>query len=430
MAIKYSERNTLQPKERKGESQTHTCTIAHGIPQRYILCILFLCIFLSVNAKSHTLSSQAQISLLTISPSDEEVYTVYGHSAIRIQDQPHQIDLIFDYGRFSFSKPNFIYRFVKGETDYQLGISRFQDFLIEYQMRGSEVTEQILALDSIGKAHIWETLLINYQPQNREYRYNFFYDNCATRPATIIAQHLNGQLQLPPFKQKISFRDIINNCTRNQPWLTFGCDLVLGSPTDKPITAQEKMFLPIYLKEAFSQATIKQPDNTISKLVQSEQILIESITDDSVKKTTLFTPLYCCWFFFLLIAIITWLEWRKRSYYRWLDCLLFFITGIAGCVLFFLCFISTHPCIWPNWSIIWLQPFHLVAVILFAVKKLRKAADCYHFINFAALMLFLAGWHFIPQHLNTAYIPLSMAILLRSGYSVYRRIWNIGYEKY
>jgi hypothetical protein len=209
-----------------------------------------------------------------------------------------------------------------------------------------------------------------------------------------------------------------------------GCDLALGSPTDQSITTHEKMFLPVYLKEAFRHATVTRPDNIPSKLVQSEQILIEGVTDDTEKEISLFTPLVCCWIFFLFIATVTWIEWRNKSYFRWLDCLLFFLAGIAGCVLFFLCFISTHPCIWPNWNIIWLQPIHLVAVILFTVKKLRKAADYYHFINFAAFMLFLAGWHFIPQHLNTACIPLVMTLWLRSGYSVYRKIWNIGYEKY
>ncbi|MEG1749941.1 MAG: hypothetical protein RR249_09700, partial [Tannerellaceae bacterium] len=83
-------------------------------------------------------------------------------------------------------------------------------------------------------------------------------------------------------------------------------------------------------------------------------------------------------------------------------------------------FISVHPCTFPNWSLVWLQPLDLVAVILFSVKKLKKAAYYYHFINFAALTLMLVGWHFIPQHLNTAFIPLVATLWMRSGYSVYR----------
>lgn len=398
--------------------------------RKYKALTLLLLLFLSVQAQNRPLSSQAQISLLTVAPSDDEVYTVYGHSALRIQDPANKIDHVFNYGLFSFSKPNFIYRFAKGETDYQLGVSHFNDFLLEYEMRGSQVTEQILALDSMEKAQVWNALLLNYRPENREYRYNFFFDNCATRPAAIIEKQLAGEIRFPQQEKAQSFRDMINYCTRNHPWLTFGCDLALGSPTDLLITAREEMFLPLYLKEAFSQAKVTRTDGTQKNLVESERILAEEMIDDSDIESSFWTPMVCCWLFFLLIVAITYIEWSRQKYFRIVDCLLFFAAGIAGCVLFFLCFISTHPCIWPNWSIIWLHPFDLIAVILFAVKKLRKAADWYHFINFAALTLLLAGWHFIPQHLNTAFIPLVMSLWLRSGYSVYRKIWNIGYEKF
>ena len=232
-----------------------------------------------------------------------------------------------------------------------------------------------------------------------------------------------------PFKQQ-TFRDLINYCTRNKPWLTFGCDLALGSPTDRIATPHEMMFLPPYLKEAFGTATITGADGSRKELVSSTKTLINGLTDDVKPDTGFFTPLVCCWAFFLVVLAVTFVEWRHKSYFRIVDCILFFTAGIAGIVLFFLSFVSTHPCVCPNWNIIWLQPFDLAAVILFTVKKLRKAAYYYHFINFAALTLMLAGWLFIPQHLNTAFIPLVMSLWLRSGYGVYRKIWNIGYEKY
>lgn len=297
-------------------------------------------------------------------------------------------------------------------------------------MRGSEVTEQILDIDSAGKARIWEALMINNRPENRVYRYNFFFDNCATRPAAIIENQTNGKIDYDaPFKQQ-TFRDLINYCTRNKPWLTFGCDLALGSPTDRIATPHEMMFLPPYLKEAFGTATITGADGSRKKLVSSTKTLVNGLADEDRPDTGFFTPLVSCWAFFLVVLAVTFIEWRRKSYFRIVDCLLFLIAGIAGIVLFFLSFVSTHPCVCPNWNIIWLQPFDLAAVILFTVKKLRKAAYYYHFINFAALTLMLAGWHFIPQHLNTAFIPLVMSIWLRSGYGVYRKIWNIGYGKY
>ena len=183
------------------------------------------------------------------------------------------------------------------------------------------------------------------------------------------------------------------------------------------------MFLPPYLKEAFGTATITGADGSRKELVSSTKTLINGLTDEVKPDTGFFTPLVCSWAFFLVVLAVTFVEWRHKSYFRIVDCILFFTAGIAGIVLFFLSFVSTHPCVCPNWNIIWLQPFDLAAVILFTVKKLRKAAYYYHFINFAALTLMLAGWHFIPQHLNTAFIPLVMSLWLRSGYGVYRKIW-------
>ncbi len=125
---------------------------------------LFLLGILSLSAIAQPkLSEEARISLMTSAPYDEEVFTVYGHAALRIYDPKQNIDYIFNYGIFDFSKPNFIYRFAKGETDYKLGVADFQDYVIEYQMRGSDITEQVLNLTQEEKEHIWDALLINYR---------------------------------------------------------------------------------------------------------------------------------------------------------------------------------------------------------------------------------------------------------------------------
>ena len=387
--------------------------------KKYLL-LLFLHLLLVPAKAQIKLSDEAQISILTAAPSDEAVFTLYGHTAVRVKDSLHKIDLVFNYGIFDFSKPNFIYRFTKGETDYKLAAYNFQHYIIEYQMRGSEVTEQVLNFtpDEINK--VWNALYINVQPENSVYRYNFFFDNCATRPVAIVEEQVDGKIKYNDPPEPQTFRDLINYCTRNNSWLTFGCDLALGSPTDRVATPHEMMFLPVYLKEEFGKATIVNPDGTERKLVKSTTRLAEELTDDDQGEKEWFTPMLCSMIIFLLVSLITYMEWKKKTYFRLVDCILFLLAGVAGTVLFFLCFISTHPCIWPNWSIVWLQPFDLVAVILFAVKKYGKAAYYYHFINFAALTLLLAGWYFIPQHLNIAFIPLVATLWLRSGFSVYR----------
>ena len=178
--------------------------------KKYIFLLFLLFTAVSLQAQYPLLSKDAEISLLTVSPSEDEVYTVYGHTALRVRDASKKLDTVFNYGIFDFSKPNFIYRFAKGETDYRLAAQYTRDFLIEYEMRGSEVTEQILDIDSAGKARIWEALMINNRPENRVYRYNFFFDNCATRPAAIIEKLAGGKIDYNiPFKQQ-TFRDLIN----------------------------------------------------------------------------------------------------------------------------------------------------------------------------------------------------------------------------
>jgi hypothetical protein len=359
------------------------------------------------------LSEEARISILTCTPSEEAVFTVYGHTAIRVYDPDNKIDVIFNYGIFDFSKPNFVYRFAKGETDYKLGVTSFDYFLAEYQMRGSGITEQALNLLPDEKQRIWEALITNAQPENAVYRYNFFFDNCATRPVAIIERYVEGEVIYTHEAKPQTFRQLINHCMRNKPWLIFGTELALGSPADRIATPHEELFLPLYLEKAFDQAMIQSPDGSERKLVSETNVLADEVPEEV--EISFFTPLVCSLCIFLLILLSTLYEWRTKRYFWPIDSTLFFIAGLAGVVLFFLAFVSEHPATWPNWSIVWLHPFHLVGAALFAVKKLNKAAYYYHFINFALLSFMLLGWYFIPQQLNTAFIFLTLTLWVRSA---------------
>ncbi|MDR1676360.1 MAG: DUF4105 domain-containing protein [Tannerella sp.] len=391
---------------------------------------LFLWLCVQPDAQP-VLSERTQISLLTCSPSDRAVYTLYGHTAVRVHGQivtdsvrRDDIDIVFNYGVFDTSRPNFIYHFARGETDYMLAYDRYGDFLTDYIMRGSEVFEQTLNLTPREKETLWQALLLNAEARNRNYRYNFFYDNCSTRPVAVLERCLDGEIQFHETPSG-SFREMINRCTRDHPWLTFGCDLVLGLPTDRTATFRESFFLPENVRKAFTGAEVLRPDGERVPLVSAERVLVEEIPDGETEKT-FFTPLACSLTVFLLTLSATLYGWRKKRRCRALDGLLFFCAGVAGCILFFLCFVSEHPGIRPNLSVGWLHPFHLAGVVLFAVKKLKKAAYYYHFINFAALLSTCCAWIFLPQHLNMAFIPLAASLLIRSGYGIFGKRRNIG----
>lgn len=374
------------------------------------------------------LSEEARISILTSAPYDAAVFTVYGHAALRVNDPQQELDIIFNYGIFDFTKPNFIFRFVKGETDYKLGVADYLSYIIEYQMRGSDVTEQVLDLLPEEKERLFNALLINNRPENRVYRYNFFFDNCATRLPALIEEYVRGEVVYHHPPEPKTFRELINYCTRKQPWLTFGCDIVVGCPADRLITPHEMMFLPSYVERELGNATVRRTDGTERPLVEATHVVEASGEEDEAFQGigSVLTPMVCAWGVFFLVAALTYREWRRKRYYKAVDCVLFMMAGLAGVIVFFLSFFSSHPCMWPNWNLIWLHPLHGVAAILFCVKKAERAAYYYHFINFAALTLMLLGWYFIPQYLNMAFIPLVATLWLRSGYGIYRYKQKIG----
>lgn len=384
--------------------------------RRYILfCLVVLQALLAWPAP---LSKEARISLLTSSPYEAEVFTVYGHAALRVCDPVQKFDIVFNYGMFSFDKPFFIYRFVKGETDYMLGVTPFSHYQIEYQMRGSTVTEQILDLTPEERETVWQALVENAQPENRVYRYNFFFDNCATRPAKIIEENVQGHVDYTGWTpERQTFREMINYCTRNKPWLTFGCDLVLGMPTDRVATPHEMLFLPGYLAAAVRAAKIVDESGNARPLVARTEVYPSEPED---VEPTLFTPVVAAWLVLLAVLWVSFWEIKNRKSAGWFDGVLFTVAGLAGCILFFLSFISEHPSIFPNWNLLWLHPFHLLSPVFFCVKNRVRAFYYYHFINFVPLLAALVGWIFVPQHLNIAFIPLIISLLVRSGMIVWQ----------
>ena len=389
----------------------------------YIILLIILSLLYSINLRADKnyiiLSDSAQISLLTNSPWDKEVYAMFGHTVIRVNDPHNKIDYAFNYGTFDFNSPNFMGRFVTGETDYKLAIYDMYLYLAEYKFREVEVKEQVLNLTQDEKQNIWEALLINAKPENETYRYNFLYDNCATRPRDIIEENINGKINYTLTNKNQTYRDLIHECVNSKPWLRFGIDLVIGGDADKIITDRQKDFLPKYLNDAYTDATIKSVDGTERILVEKNNLLLKASYIVSNEKVT-DTPLIVGCFLLLSAIIISYFIYKKNKLIvgKIFDTLLFIIAGIFGCIIFFLMFFSEHPCVSPNWNIVWLHPLHLIMGCLFFVKPLAKYIYYYHFINFVALLIFLLAWVLIPQQLEAAFIPYILTIGVRSGINV------------
>ena len=227
-----------------------------------------------------------RIFLLTCQPHDE-VYSIYGHTAIRYQDAARGTDLAINYGMFSFNKPYFILRFVFGLTDYEMGIEPFDDFCAQYASYGSGVYEQELNLTPEEKLAIVKAIDTNYEPQNRVYRYNYFYDNCTTRAREMIVNHLQARVNYTPEKIKgTSYRQIVHQCASQTPWIRFGNDMLLGVQADLIINRSQRQFLPVNLMRDFEGAMLSNGTNTKRKLVLSSGWVVKPGVQTTDRKST------------------------------------------------------------------------------------------------------------------------------------------------
>ena len=233
---------------------------------RYFIVCLLAAVALSVQGQR---TDSIRFSLMTCAPGSE-IYSLFGHTAIRYENYTRHVDVVFNYGMFSFNTPHFVLRFIKGETDYQLGITPYPYFEAEYAMRGSSVYQQVLNLTQDEKVNLLALLEENYLPENRIYRYNYFYDNCTTRARDRIEECINGQVVYPDSVSGKSFRSIVHEFTVGSPWDELGIDLCLGSEADKEIGKRLQMFAPFYMKRYASDAYIVDKTGVRRPLVLEE----------------------------------------------------------------------------------------------------------------------------------------------------------------
>lgn len=356
-----------------------------------------------------------QFSLLTCAPG-QQVYELFGHTAIRCRNFTRGTDVVYNYGMFDFGAPNFVMRFVRGETDYELGVVPFRRFEYEYAMRGSSVKEQVLGLNHYEALRLDSLLRANSLPENRVYRYNYFYDNCTSRARDRIEDALGGWIMYPPGVEGATFRDWVHQYTENHPWTDFGISLCLGAEADRPINGRSQMFLPDNLRQAMNHATVRGGDERpIRKLVKSETEILPSVKDAGEDMPGFpLTPMQTALLLLAVVAGCSVWEWKRRRVMWGMDVLLFLLQGLAGCVIAFLFFFSVHPTVGSNFLLILFNPLPLIGLPWMVICA-RKGKKClYDMANAAILTLFIAFLPLIPQKISLVVVPLALNLLIRS----------------
>ena len=329
-----------------------------------------------------------EFSLLTCQPHDE-VYSLYGHTAIRYHElRPGGLDWAFNYGVFDFKKPHFVARFVFGLTDYELGAYPYKYFVREYRRFGSMVTEQVLNLTDEEKMALHDALAINLRPENKIYRYNYFYNNCTTKARDIIESCINGKVEYAGREDYTpSYRDMVHSMTRNNPWSRFGNDLLLGIKADWKTDLRQQEFLPGNLLYDFDHAQIYS-NGSYRPLIKERRIAVPAGVQ-IIESGFPLSPLACAAILLAVGIVIFFVEWRKKRVFVLWDVLLMITTGTIGIVLTLMLF-SQHPTVSLNLQIILCNPLPW----LFLWPVIRGRETRYWKITAILAVLFLIGSFF------------------------------------
>jgi len=376
--------------------------------------ILLLLALVSFTVQSQRyISEDAKISILTIDPG-ASLNDTFGHSAFRIKDKTTNIDTIFDYGRFDFNAPNFYLNFAKGKLNYSIGGNYYTDFFESYMAQNRTIREQELNLTYAQKKRLFQYLMNNMKPENRNYLYDFFYDNCATKikDVTNVAADNTITFHTPKNLEIKTFRGLIHDNVNRNSWGSFGIDVALGSVIDKPITPENYMFLPAYIHDFFAEATVDgQP------LVKPSKTLFQSI-DKPNKSNFITSPLFVFGLIALLLLWVTYKDHKRKKRSKWVDATIFIITGLIGVFLLLLWFATDHTATAHNYNLLW-----AFALNLLVVPQLLKAQPKPWVVKYIKLLiiflcLLTLHWTIGVQVFAIALMPLLIALAVRYVYLV------------
>jgi hypothetical protein len=366
------------------------------------LCLLPLLLLFGLFTTSQLVAQDStkarlQISVLTCA-SGEDVYTAWGHTAIRIVDSTKQTDLVYNFGTFDFDTPNFLIEFIKGNLQYFLSVDYFQNFIAEYQYFGRSIKEQVLILTDAEKAKWQIALQKNLEGNNRYYLYNFITDNCTTRVKDGLYQFSN--YQVPPSNIK-SFRTHVVAAPYQQgiPWIGLGIDVLLGAVSDKTPSSLQAGFLPDLL---FDQIAM-QPNH------------IAATQNYEFTKTTPITPTDPIYFMigFMLVYLFVG-KWNARWSVltaKFLDILLLFIFGIGGSLLVYMSIFSLHTACHDNFNIAWIHPLYFLAGICYFAKPIWAGYLGRIFMIATIVLIVVSYW--LPQSFSSSvYLLMGLALIL------------------
>jgi len=378
---------------------------------RYSLVFLLVLVSTRSSAQNDsTVNNGIQVSLLTCG-AGPEIYSVFGHTAVRIVDSNSGTDMVYNYGTFDGYDENFELKFMQGKLLYYISEETYDDFISMYQMEGRWVEEQILNTTENEKRQIQDYLLNNMLPENRAYKYDFFFDNCATRIRDIFTQTHGDAFQYPnvlPSEKQLTFRDIINRYLVNNPWERFGINILLGSKIDQNMSNAQIMFLPDFLQDGIEGATLHG-----KQFAERKNRIVNEANSNLPADNTIWMVMLGLLAFTIMGQAIP----RLKILGAIMTNLILIITGLLGLLILIMWFATDHQTCANNFNLLWALPTNLLFVFR---KKQYKYALIAILLIMGSLLLHLVK---VQQMLLPEMIPLLLMLLITFA-NIYKKQRN------
>jgi hypothetical protein len=304
------------------------------------LLLLLLLASLAGFSQGPKLSPNTQISIFTCGRG-EELYSTFGHTALRIKDSENELDVVYNYGYFDFRTDNFYFKFVKGDLQYFMNVTSYEDFIFEYQTDKREVVEQTLNLPLEKKQQLFNALNSALLSSEKFYTYKFIDRNCTS----MIVDKINGVLGKKEIEKvddkSISYRKLLYPYFEDFFWYKLGINIIFGAKTD---AKAEKLFLPVELENSLDKATIDG-----KPLVSKKEIVVNE--DKTQHAFSILNSIYLICTLLLILLVIN---------KRFLLVSYLFVAGILGVFLCVVGFYSEHQELLWNYNALLFNPLFIL----------------------------------------------------------------------
>ncbi|MEX2284590.1 MAG: DUF4105 domain-containing protein [Gemmatimonadota bacterium] len=345
--------------------------------------------------------SNLSVYLVTFGQGDE-IYERFGHNAIWIRDPDAQTDIAYNWGEFNFDQPGFYRRFLMGRMIYEMRARPMADMIYAYQQYDRSIWAQELNLTPAQKRALHEFVIWNEQPENKDYRYDYYRDNCSTRVRDALDRALGGALKraLLPRKTDATYRSHTKRLMIGEELVLTGMNLAMGPAIDQPLTLWEEAFIPMELQEAVRLVTVSGPNGETVPLVKTERTLFQSSRPDPPDTAPNYLPVYLIIGLAIAAALLVFGSLRARwanILFRTLAVFWTFTIGLLGLLITFLWIVTDHSVTYRNENALQANPLVLMLCVGLILVWLGRTRSLKFTVRTALVVSGLASLGLIIQ---------------------------------